>query len=325
MQYEIPNSVMVAVSSRDTQLTFARRALMKAARKAGLPLLEQTAYAHFIYPLSTNDLLFKMRWAGKDPSLFDDSRVKDWEFSRRAIYELNDTEKEELRIRQIYYVLKGGVLGSMSETKNSDTIIVELNIVYDKNIYTLEKAQQILKPLIDDAENVYSAIEVKFYITWAAGTGNYEKFEISSGAKEGCVNVFFTYNVDKNARDSIAVTQTFFDDKGELGTKNIFLVRGFYDFLQRNLTHELGHRFGIVTYSGKKFLGYDIGNYTSDKVINTAILMMRNRLVVKGIDWKGEFDSISEPFRHLRLRGKNYGPTTLDYMRAGARQLSRKR
>lgn len=332
MQNEIPEKVKLVVRNGESQADFARRLFMEAARVAGMPLLEQVSFAD--YMIKSGEHLFvgkdekpRLKWL-EDPSPKDNNPLvsdKEWKAKHGQwhTHVLGDFNKEELKRRQVYYVLGGGVLGSMLETAAGDTIIVDLNIVYDKNQYTVEKAQQILQPLIDDAIKIYSAIEIKFYITWTAGGGDYTKWEII-GAKDGFVNVLLCKNINKNEKDSTPVTQTYYAETGEIETANIFLIEGhLYGFEQRNLAHELGHRFGIVAHYGVSIRGFDLGNITSDISINKAIVMLRNNLIIKGVDW-GRPTNL-RPERYTFLPSHKLGPTTYDYLRSGAMRLARKK
>lgn len=125
MQYYIPNKVSFRIGATDTQMAFVRKALMEAARIAGLPLLEQVDYADFILrlPLNQKDrdkLLdvreqaknktktpqFRLLWKGEDPSPDDKTiEIQDWEFNKRRgkafNFHLNDNEKIELKRRQV--------------------------------------------------------------------------------------------------------------------------------------------------------------------------------------------------------------------------------
>lgn len=184
MQYEIPNKVSLVIGLNDTQLAFVRKALMEAARIAGLPLLEQVDYANFSLRLPINQKEaekrldvrmqekppeFRLLWKGKDPSPKDGTtEIQDWEFNRRRgklfNFNLNEVEREELKRRQIYYQLNGGVLGSMRETAG-DTVIVDLNLVYQKENFSLTKAQNEFGKYVTDAIAVYAPLEIKFNTT----------------------------------------------------------------------------------------------------------------------------------------------------------------
>ena len=301
---------------------------MQAALKAGLPLLESISYALFLLPLSVDDKTYRTGWAKSkdDPTPKDSPIVKDNEFETRrgkdTTYYLTDNEKQELEIRQIHYVLSGGVLGSMIEVTDQDVIIIDLNIVFDEKQFDEVKAKETIKAQVNDAVNVYGAIEIKFNIVWTAGTGSVANLEITKGGKEGFINVFLTIG------ESGAVSQTAMTKPdrvtGEIKTYDIFLTREKFSIkgLSDNsmntwaLAHELGHKFGLVGYSGRDFLGFDTSNWSSDVAINTAILKAGTGSVVKGVDWN------KSPY--VRSILKDLTPTTFDLMRAGAKRLMRK-
>lgn len=160
----------------------------------------------------------------------------------------------------MYYVLNGGILGSAKETpRETDTIIVDLNYVYEKSQFNQIKAQESFSKQIAFAEKVYGVIEIKFYSTWTAGTGDWEARTITEGRKDSFVNLYLSVRKQK---DGFAATDTVVDEKtGEITTKDIFLAKGQlegggitnYSLREEAFAHELGHKFGIVAYYGKKF------------------------------------------------------------------------
>lgn len=195
MQYEIPSRVSLVIGLNDTQMGFVRKAFIEAARLAGLPLLEQMDYADFILRLPINQIEreklldkrnqekstgFRLLWKGKDPTPRDGTiEIQDWEFNRQRGkwfgFSLNDVEKEELKRRQTYYVLNGGLLGSMQEIPRDTTkIVVDLNFVYEKSQFDQAKAQAAFQKQIAFAEKVYGVIEIRFFNTWTAGSGDWE-------------------------------------------------------------------------------------------------------------------------------------------------------
>lgn len=290
--YEVPDYVVLEVSASDTQLTFIRKALFQAAYTAGLPLLESISYVLFILPASVNDKTYRTGWAKAkdDPTPKDGATVKDNEFETRrgkqTTYYLDDKEKEELKIRQIHYVMQGGVLGSMKEVVNLDIIVVDLNIVFDEKQFDETKAKETIKAQVDDAINVYGSIEIKFNIIWTAGAGSAANLEITKGRKEGFVNVFLSIG-EGGAVSQTAMTKPD-PNTGEIKTYDIFLtreklsIRGLSDNSLNTwaLAHELGHKFGVVGYSGVQFWGFDTSNWSSDGAINTAIIRARTGSVV---------------------------------------------
>ncbi len=136
---------------------------------------------------------------------------------KKFSYELTQSEKNELIRRRIYYQLNGGVLGSMQEIpRTTDIIIVEINFVYEKSQFDQAKAQAAFQKQIAFAERIYGVIEIKFYNTWTAGTGDWETRIIKEGKKSDQVNVFLSVRKQKDALSAIDAT---IDTKtGEIST-----------------------------------------------------------------------------------------------------------
>lgn len=354
MQYEIPDEIPLVIGSNDTQIGFFYKILMEAAFKAGLPLLERADYANFILRLPMNlkeaeKLLdirmqetpsaFKILWNGKDPSPKDKTlEIQDWEFKKlrgkNFTIVLNDFEKGELKRRQTYYVLNGGVLGSEKEIpRETDTIIVDLNFVYEKAQFNEAKAQAAFQKQITFAEKVYGVIGIKFYSTWTAGAGNWETRTIKEGKKDSFVNIFLSV---RSQKDAISLVNATIDEKtGEVITKDIFLIKGQFESgglvensLNENaLAHELGHKFGLFgdaddrIFGFKSLFGYSARNWVSDIEIDSALKMLNRGAVRKGYDWnklgKGNRVIVSS------MRDFWASISTYDKMRIGARRLSK--
>lgn len=260
--------------------------------------------------------------------------IQDWEFNKRRGtkfgFNLNDFEKEELKRRQIYYVLNGGVLGSEREIpRDTDTIIVDLNFVYEKSQFNQIKAQEAFGKHIAFAEKIYGVIEIKFYNTWTAGTGDWEARTITEGRKDGFINIYLSVRKQK---DGFAATDTAVDEKtGEITTKDIFLAKGQlegggitnYSLREEALAHELGHKFGIVAYYGRNipYTEVDIGNVPTDIEINSAISMLVRGAVRKSIDWNKL--GRGNPVIVSNMREFWETVTTYDKIRLGARRLSK--
>lgn len=304
MQYDIPPSVAVSVGVNDTQMAFVRKALIEAARQSGLPPLEQIDFANLLLRLpinleELNKLLdvtkhqespsFRIRWIGKDPSPKDGTlEIQDWEFKKLRgktfTYFLNDVEKEELKRRQIYYQLNGGVLGSNLDIFATDIIIVNLNFVYDKNQYNRATAEAAFQKQISFAERVYGVIEIKFYTIWTAGVGNAATGTITEGRRNDFVNVFLSIGEQDSG---VSFVDTINDERtGEAVTRDTFLTKGKlegggglsnYSLREEALAHELGHKFGITGDPNDKLFGYEelggfkIRNWVSDIEINSAL------------------------------------------------------
>jgi len=225
--------------------------------------------------------------------------------------------------------LNGSVLGSEKEIpRETDTIIVDLNFVYEKSQFNEAKAQAAFQKQIAFAEKIYGVIEIKFCSTWTAGTGDWETRAIKEGRKDSFVNIFLTVRKQK---DALAATDATVDEKtGEVTTKDIFLAKGQlegggitnYSLREEALAHELGHKFGIIAYYGKiPYTGVDIGNIPTDIEINSAISMLGRGAVRKNIDWnrlgKGN------PVIVSNMREFWATVTTYDKIRLGARRLSK--
>lgn len=124
MQNEIPEKVSLVVRGGESQADFARHIFMEAARLAGLPLSEQVSFADDM--IKSGEHLFvgkdekpRLRWQSdptpkdKDPLISDAEWKK--KYGTRHTHILGDFNKQEMKRRQSYYVLGGGVLGSRVE------------------------------------------------------------------------------------------------------------------------------------------------------------------------------------------------------------------
>ena len=103
----IKDEVSLVVRGNETQREFGHRALMKAARKAGILLIsEQKDFANMFYPPAnfSIDIKFKLEWT-VDPSPKDnDKKITASEFNKKRgqyfTYKLNSFEIQELRKRK---------------------------------------------------------------------------------------------------------------------------------------------------------------------------------------------------------------------------------
>jgi hypothetical protein len=98
----IPSEVRLIVNGQETQRQFGHRALIKAARKAGIWLIsDQTEYADKFYPPAnfSTDVNYKMDWADTNRK-----KVSFGEFNQKRgqylTYELNPSQIQELRKRK---------------------------------------------------------------------------------------------------------------------------------------------------------------------------------------------------------------------------------
>jgi hypothetical protein len=103
----INDVVSLVVRGNETQYQFYRRALMKAAKRAGIwQIDEQTEYANTFYPPAnfSTDINFRLIW-NVDPSPKDnDDKITAVEFDKKRgqyfPYKLNSQELQELRRRK---------------------------------------------------------------------------------------------------------------------------------------------------------------------------------------------------------------------------------
>lgn len=322
---------------------------MKAARLAGLPLLEQVDYVMSILRLPANSrevekLMdkrlqekppeFRLLWKGKDPSPQDKTlEIQDWEFNKRRggafSVDLHDFEKEELKRRQIYYQLYGGVLGSGKEIlPDTDIIIVDLNLIFQKENYNAATAQKEFGKYVDDAVRAYGQLQIKFNInSWTAGDAKFVfgddgslNARITEGFKSGFYNVIFGKR--NNAMDRLAVTTidvaqnapvaSFIYENG-LGGGGILVNRGLRT---HSLAHELGHAFGLL--GSEKISDPIERNKDADWDVDKAIVRLSGGNVKKGIDWGRSGLIIPDASGNITYL------TVFDILRAGARALARK-
>ncbi len=354
MQYDVPNSVSLPIGINDTQLAFTRRALMEAARIAGLPMLEQVDFADSILRLPYNQqdrdkLLdvreqaknkeqtpqFRLLWnSKKDPSPKDGTfEIQDWEFNKRRGkafgFKLQDSEKLELTRRQIHYQLNGGKLGSGIEASSSDTIIVDLNLIYQKDKYNAATAQNEFGKYVADAVKAYEPLEIKFNIgSWFPGEAKFDfkdngflDARITEGSKPKFYNVVFGRRDNTNERISYTTFDSQFKPiasfifRGAFGDGGAFIDQGLGTHA---LAHELGHVFGNIG-SKVELFGNEfprIRNYLADKEIDMGIVKLLSGAVKKGVDWKKTGLVLPDASGNVEY------VTTFDKIRAGARALA---
>lgn len=351
MPYEIPDKVALVIGANDTQMGFVRRIMMEAARRAGLPLLEQNDYANEILQLPLNQELrdklldirkqvetpsFRLIWTKGDPSPNNKtSDILDTEFEterksgRKFPVTLNADEKERLRRRQIYYQLYGGVLGSLQEIPHdTDVIIVDLNLIYQEEKYNAKTAQAHFGKYVDDAVKAYGALEIKFNInTWTPGDADFvfdgydEVIEatLTKGFISGFHDVIFGRR--DNSIKRIAFT-TFNAQNKPIAT---YLYRSGLEgggaFVNNSLrthalAHELGHAFGLL--GNAEITNPRARNKDADWDIDLAIIKLLSGEIKKGIHWKRSGLILPDASGNIEYL------TVFDKIRAGARALARK-
>lgn len=309
---------------------------MEAARLSGLPLSEQVEFASFIILQGSSFI-----WRDADPTPKDNKIIKNNELrqDQGINYWLSDFEKDELTQRQIYYQLNGGVLGSIREAFYNETIVVDLNIVYDPNLITyntpqqtkLEYIQENLKPKLRYWTETLSKINLDYTVRYSIGTVDSGRKKITSGTIDGMANIFY-FN-DPKSLYAYAVTQPQSD--------HIFISELKDDFVyDRSLCHELAHLFGVYGITGIIFIDVfnlvlPVANIISDVQINLALGKLQNNEVRKGIDWIDDFrkaprqvyytPQLSKLGPNATRRVNQRQPTIYDIYRFGARILGEKK
>ncbi len=216
------------------------------------------------------------------------------------------------------------------------TITVDLNIVYNSDQFTREQVEAAMKPQLKDLANTFGRIAIEFNVTYTSGSVNASRTEITSGAVQGALNVF--YFDDSTRIRSYSRTET--------GNRHIFISqkRGHAAIRAGTLSHEVGHAFGLIgglTTSAVNFLGprgnnivtNTIDNLVSDAQIEAANLWLRNGLVVYGRNWVNDYRTATETIESASRQRQGIGPIRVvprtpsvwDLYRDGARQIAAQR
>ena len=170
---------------------------------------------------------------------------------------------------------------------------------------------------------------------------NSNRTEITSGAVEGSLNVFY-FDDSKNL---------FNYSRYETGSRQIFISqkKGGDKIRAGTLSHEVGHAFGLVGSLASTAVHYlgepgiiaaianTIDNVTSDIQIETANAWVRNGLASYGRDWVNNYETATTTTRTLlnpwavakagdepRYSSSTTPrvPTVLDLYRSGAGQIA---
>ena len=176
---------------------------------------------------------------------------------------------------------------------------------------------------MEDLKKVYGPLDIDFKITYTAGTANSDRTQITSGAKDGNVNVFFSQD------------RTTFHNKGVTRANGqIFITiganQGSHPIGTGVLSHEMGHKFGMTSTTGLRFMGIDLGNYYSDFHIDTSNAKLRSGGAKEGVNWVEDYRKVPPREtmlimkRDILFRKVHYRPTTFDIYRVGARKLAGK-
>ncbi len=302
MQNEIPDEVSLDVRNGESQADFARRLFIEAARTAGLPLLDQASFADDMiksgaHLVAGKDEKPRLKWAN-DPSPKDnDPLVSDAEwrakYGKRHTHTLTDFNHEDLRLRQIYYTMNGGVLGSQIDLRDVEEITVDLNVIYDTSLITdnvapqtkLEYIQQNFQPKLQYWTETFYHIGLLYTVRYTVGGSSFDRKKITAGKIPGMVNIF--YLNDRNKTESYG--------KAKNGTDEIFMSEKKNNLLRKEiLCHEIGHTFGITALTGVSALDWFldtfwIANTISDAQINSALSSLESNSVKYGVDWIDDY------------------------------------
>jgi hypothetical protein len=333
MQYEIPTVVTLMVIPFETAQSFMRRAMMRSAYEAGLPLLEQVYYANHLISLG-----WLFQWKVGDPTPQDNINIKDAEITSRANgamnYWLSEAEKEELKNRQANFVLNGGVLGTGLESRADFQINLNLNIIYDENQYSLEQAQNATVKTLKYLQDSYGSINIIFNVSYSAGKGDasYMNFNgvygrILKGAMSDKISVLLFANNKYAGRSG-----SLYNPDTEL----IVVWEGSMDANPRSqnvsdglsssaIAHELGHLF--FHYAGLSMEQIPGNNLVQDGGIRYALSQMKfNPLFTKDSQLPDNFEyKKAKKGGFYPIPGKTkYNPTSEQLLRLGAKRLSAK-
>lgn len=333
MQYEIPNFVTLMVVPYESAQAFMRRAMMRAAYEAGLPLLEQVYFANYMISLG-----WVFQWKNADPTPQDNINIKDAELNARANrainYRLSETEKEELKKRQTDYTLNGGILGSKLEASNDFQINLSINIVYDENQYTLGQTQDAVAEAVKYLDESYGSININFNISYTAG-----KRDSALLNKDGAYGRIAKGNVSGKINVLLFVNNKYAGKSGSLyypPTELIAIWEGSMDANPKSsnasdklsasaVAHELGHLF--FHYAGLSMEQTLERNLFQDGGIRYALSQMKyNPLFYKDSQLPDDFESRRAKkggFYPVPSKTKN-NPSSEQLLRLGAKRLAAK-
>ena len=307
-------------------------------------MLESISYMLSCLPASVDDKSYRTGWAKAkdDPTPKDGAQVKDNEFETRrgkqTTYYLSDKEKNDLKERQIFYVLHGGVLGSMQESLLDGVIIINLNIVYQDDQYTLQEAQAATRATVADCQSAYSAIEVKLNVIYTPGKGDASYTNekgaygrIAQGAKEGMVNVLLFTNSGYHGGRSGSLYNP--------SSEQIFIWEGSVDVKPRAknvsdtlssgaIAHELVHLF--FQYAGMSMEESDFNNWSQERGIYYSLNQMRynpfftpDSKLPDNFNYNKDFNPGGFGFRDPSPRGTRQNPTYEQVIRIGAKRVAK--
>ena len=205
----------------------------------------------------------------------------------------------------------------------AERLVVQVNIVYDRDQFTEEEARKAAAAQVADLKKVYGPLDIDFEVQYTAGSANAEKTTISEGAKDGAVNVFLSKN---NTNHNVGVTRA---------NGQIFLILGANQGMNPIgtgvLSHEMGHKFGISWETGIRIGGVDyVADFYNDFHIDTSNAKLRRGGAREGVNWVDDYRKVPPQESIAIIRGgayyrkRPYRPTTFDIYRVGARKLAGK-
>lgn len=311
---DVPEVVTLTIRVDEVAQGLFIRLLMEAAKQSGLPLSDQ-----FKFAIAMIFSGWRLAWDGKDQSPADDLTIKNYEVTARKNQgfnmKLSDHFIDELKQRQLYYQLNGGILGSNREVSYDETIVIDLNIVYDPSLITdnlpeqdkLEYIKQNLTPKLRYWTKTLSKINLDYTIRYNVGKCDSNRVDIISGRIVGMANIF--YLNDSKTVKPYAKTEPY--------ARNIFFSEFIKDLMyDRTLCHELCHLFGITGLTGNDTVDtvtsfFYIPNIISDVRINNALAQLEDDAVKKGFQWS----------RFKEESANEKAPSIFDIFRYGARRL----
>jgi RHS repeat-associated protein len=206
----------------------------------------------------------------------------------------------------------------------AEKLVVNLNIVYDKERLTEEQAKKAMAAQIADLKKTYGKIDIDFNITFTAGTAenitDSNKARISEGKVDGAINVFVT------SRDRHAVGSPWsHTDTGETFINLRASSVG-------NLTHEVAHQFAFPSGGLGRSIWDDF--LAKGGGIERSLIQLRNGWQVnEGTNWVDDYRNVketrccvpgTEPWRagNPIAYQVQRSPTILDLYRVGARRFT---